>query len=37
VREYEIPRRGERREVRDIYSEPELIALHNDLRESMSA
>jgi NitT/TauT family transport system ATP-binding protein len=37
VREYEIPRRGGQREVRDIYSEPELIALHNDLRESMSA
>jgi NitT/TauT family transport system ATP-binding protein len=37
VREYGIPRRGEGREVRDIYSEPELIALHNELRESMSA
>jgi NitT/TauT family transport system ATP-binding protein len=35
VREYQIPRRGEQREVRDIYSEPELIALHNELRESM--
>jgi NitT/TauT family transport system ATP-binding protein len=38
VREYPVPRRaGEpgRREVRDIYSEPELIALHNELRESM--
>jgi NitT/TauT family transport system ATP-binding protein len=34
VREYEIPRRGERREVRDIYSEPGLIALHNELREA---
>jgi NitT/TauT family transport system ATP-binding protein len=34
VREYEIPRRGERREVRDIYSEPELITVHNELREA---
>ncbi len=37
VREYDIPRRGERHEVRDIYSEPDLITLHNELRESMSA
>ena len=37
VREYEIPHRGQQREVRDIYSDPELIALHNELRESMSA
>jgi NitT/TauT family transport system ATP-binding protein len=34
VREYRIPRRGEQHEVRDIYSEPELIALHNQLREA---
>jgi NitT/TauT family transport system ATP-binding protein len=32
VREYPIPRSGERREVRDIYSDPDLIALHNELR-----
>ena len=32
VREYPIPRSGPRREVRDIYSDPDLIALHNELR-----
>jgi NitT/TauT family transport system ATP-binding protein len=32
VREYPIPRSGQRREVRDIYSDPDLIALHNELR-----
>jgi NitT/TauT family transport system ATP-binding protein len=36
VREYAITRRGDRHEVRDIYSEPELITMHNELRESMS-
>jgi NitT/TauT family transport system ATP-binding protein len=36
VREYQIPRLGQQREVRDIYSEPELIVLHNELRASMS-
>jgi hypothetical protein len=36
VREYRIPRQGKQREVRDIYSEPELIVLHNELRASMS-
>lgn len=36
VREYRIPRLGRQREVRDIYSEPELIVLHNELRASMS-
>ncbi|MBV9796126.1 MAG: ABC transporter ATP-binding protein [Actinobacteria bacterium] len=33
VREFTIPRRAGPHEVRDIYSEPELIALHNELRE----
>ncbi len=32
VREYPIPRSSGRREVRDIYSDPDLIALHNELR-----
>jgi NitT/TauT family transport system ATP-binding protein len=32
IREYPIPRSGPRREVRDIYSDPDLIALHNELR-----
>jgi NitT/TauT family transport system ATP-binding protein len=36
VREYAIARRGDRLEVRDIYSEPDLITLHNELRKSMS-
>jgi NitT/TauT family transport system ATP-binding protein len=36
VREYRIPRPGTQRAVRDIYSEPELIATHNELRASMS-
>jgi NitT/TauT family transport system ATP-binding protein len=36
VREYRIPRPGQQRQVRDIYSEPELIALHNELRASMA-
>jgi len=35
LREYRIPRRAGQREVRDIYSAPELIALHNQLRETM--
>ncbi|HEX4831967.1 MAG TPA: ABC transporter ATP-binding protein [Trebonia sp.] len=35
VREYPVPRPGGPREVRDIYSEPELIALHNQLRASL--
>jgi NitT/TauT family transport system ATP-binding protein len=34
VREFVIPRRGDQHVVRDIYSEPELIALHNELREA---
>jgi NitT/TauT family transport system ATP-binding protein len=33
VREFTIPRQTGQHEVRDIYSEPELIALHNELRE----
>ena len=36
VREYAIARSGDRLEVRDIYSEPDLITLHNELRKSMS-
>jgi NitT/TauT family transport system ATP-binding protein len=35
VAEYQVPRRTGQREVRDIYSEPELIALHNQLRATM--
>jgi NitT/TauT family transport system ATP-binding protein len=35
VAEYQVPREAARREVRDIYSSPELIALHNQLRETM--